>query len=135
MVRQEAINYGTNGGSTWVAPFLSNGWCNFHCSLLKMATLHLRVGCTCCCPLNGNIPTITSFDIYMGNCSLASSAQACILQLFQAYHSESIFSQVYMYLLHLSITRITKAHPCSHQRITSTRWSPTSHLKSVNACL
>ena len=26
-----------------------------------------------------------------GNCPLASSAQACILQLFQAYHSESIF--------------------------------------------
>jgi hypothetical protein len=23
MIRQEAINYGTNGGSTWVAPFLS----------------------------------------------------------------------------------------------------------------
>ncbi|KAJ6893668.1 hypothetical protein NC652_027659 [Populus alba x Populus x berolinensis] len=29
----------------------------------------------------------------------------------------------------------TKAHPCLHQRITSTRWSHTSHLKSVNACL
>jgi hypothetical protein len=27
-----------------------------------------------------------------GNCPLASSAQACILQLFQAYHSESIFN-------------------------------------------
>jgi hypothetical protein len=70
-----------------------------------------------------------------GNCLLASSAQACILQLFQAYHSESVFGQVYRYLPHISITRVIKAHPCSHQRITSTRWSPKSHLKSVNACL
>jgi hypothetical protein len=42
---------------------------------------------------NGNILTITPFAIYVGNCSLASSAQACILQLFQAYHSESVFNQ------------------------------------------
>jgi len=28
-----------------------NGWCNYHCSLLTMATLLLRVGCTSCCPL------------------------------------------------------------------------------------
>ena len=28
-----------------------NGWCNFHCSILTMATLLFRVGCTCCCPL------------------------------------------------------------------------------------
>ena len=71
----------------------------------------------------------------MGNCPLASSAQSCILQLFQAYHSESISGQVYRYSPNLSITRVTKAHPCLHQRITSTRWSHTSHLKSVNACL
>jgi len=70
-----------------------------------------------------------------GNYHLASSAQACILQLFQAYHSESIFGQVYRYLPHLSITRVTKAHLFSHKRITTTRWSATSHLKSVNACL
>jgi len=80
-----------------------------------------------------------------GNCSLASSAQACILQLFQAYHSESIFGQAYhsesifgqvtWYLPHLSFTRVTKAHVFSHKRITSTRWSATSHLKSVIACL
>ena len=30
-----------------------------------------------------------------GNCPLASSAQACILQLFQAYHSESIFDTIF----------------------------------------
>jgi hypothetical protein len=30
----------------------------------------------------GNIPTITPFAIYVGNCPLASSAHACILQLF-----------------------------------------------------
>ena len=71
----------------------------------------------------------------MGNCSLASSAQTCILQLFQAYHSESVSGQVYRYLPHLSITRVTKAHLFSHKRITTTRWSATSHLKSVNACL
>jgi len=70
-----------------------------------------------------------------GNCPLASSAHACILQLFQAYHSESVFGQVYRYLPHLSITRVTKAHFFSHKMITTTRWSATSHLKSVNACL
>jgi hypothetical protein len=45
-----------------------------------------------------------------GNCPLASSAQACILQLFQAYHSESIFGQVYMVL----------AKPYHHQSHQST---------------
>ena len=79
--------------------------------------------------------TITPFDIYMGNCPLASSAQSCILQLFQAYHSESICGQVYRYSPNLSITRVTKAHLFSHKRITTTRWSATSHLKSVNARL
>jgi len=29
----------------------------------------------------------------------------------------------------------TKAHLFSHKRITTTRWSVTSHLKSVNVCL
>ena len=84
---------------------------------------------------NDNISTITPFDIYMGNCPFASSAQSCILQLFQAYHSESVSGQVYRYSPNLSITRVTQAHPCLHQRITSTRWCHTSHLKSVNACL
>jgi hypothetical protein len=71
----------------------------------------------------------------MGNCPLASSAQTCILQLFQAYHSESVCGQVYRYSPNLSITKVTKAHIFSHKRITTTRWSVTSHLKSVNACL
>jgi hypothetical protein len=31
-----------------------NGWCNYHCSLLTMASLFLRVGCTSCCPLMAN---------------------------------------------------------------------------------
>jgi len=83
----------------------------------------------------GNIPTITPFAIYVGNYPLASSAPACILQLFQAYHSESIFGQVYRYLPNFSITRVTKAHLFSHKKITTTRWSITSHLKSVNTCL
>jgi hypothetical protein len=83
----------------------------------------------------GNIPTITPFAIYVGNCPLAFSAHAFILQLFQAYHSESIFGQVYRYLPNLLITRVTKAHLFSHKKITTTRWSVTSHLKSVNACL
>jgi hypothetical protein len=39
------------------------------------------------------------------------------------------------YLPNLTITRVTKAHLFSHKRITTTRWSATSHLKSVNACL
>jgi len=71
----------------------------------------------------------------MGNCPLASSAQTCILQLFQTYHSESVCGRVYRYSPNLSITRVTKAHLFSHKRITTTRWSATSHLKSVNACL
>ena len=28
-----------------------NSWCNYHCSLLTIATLLLRVGCKGCCPL------------------------------------------------------------------------------------
>ena len=28
-----------------------NGWCNNHCSLLTMASLFLKVGCNCYCPL------------------------------------------------------------------------------------
>jgi len=71
----------------------------------------------------------------MGNCPLASSAQTCILQLFQAYHSKSVCGKVYRYSPNLSIIRVTKAHIFSHKRITTTRWSATSHLKSVNACL
>jgi len=67
-------------------------------------------------------------------CPLASSAHA-FLQLFQAYHSENIFGQVYRYLPNLSINRVTKTHLFSHKRITTIRWSVTSHLKSVNACL
>jgi hypothetical protein len=44
---------------------------------------------------NGNILTITPFAICVGNCLLASSAQACILQLFQAYHFESVFNTTF----------------------------------------
>ena len=36
------------------------------------------------CHNNDNLLTITPFAICMGNCPLASSAQACILHLFQA---------------------------------------------------
>jgi len=46
-------------------------------------------------PLNGNILTITPFAIYVGKCPLTSSAQACILQVFQAYHSESVFNTTF----------------------------------------
>ena len=76
-----------------------------------------------------------SLPFMWGNCPLTSSAQACILQLFQDYHSKSVRGQVYRYSPNLSITRVTKAHLFSHKRITTTRWSATSHLKSVNACL
>jgi len=51
-----------------------NGWYNYHYSLLTMTSLFLRVGCNCYWPLNDNIPTITPFDIYMGNCPLVYSA-------------------------------------------------------------
>jgi len=111
----------------------AHGWCSSSCSC-----------CICqwtvpsiddCCTLMATILTITSFAIYVGNCPLASSAHACILQLFQAYHSESVFDQVYRYLPNLSITRVTQAPFCSLQRVTSTRWFVTSHPKSVNACL
>jgi len=47
-------------------------------------------------PLNGNILTITPFAIYVGNCPLAFSVQACILQVFQAYHSESVFNTTFL---------------------------------------
>jgi hypothetical protein len=67
-----------------------------------------------------------------GNCPLASSAQACILQLFQAYHSESICGQVYRYSPNLSITRVTKAHLFSHKRITTTRWSANMTSSAIN---
>jgi len=88
-----------------------------------------------CCTLMATNLTITPFAIHVGNCPLASSAQACILQLFQSYQSESVCGQVYRYSPNLSITRVTKAHLFSHKRITTTRWFATSHLKSVNACL
>jgi len=88
-----------------------------------------------CCTLMATNSTITPFVINVGNCPLASSAHACILQLFQAYHSESAFGQVSRYLPNLSITRVIQAPLCSLQRITSTRWFVTSHLKSVNTCL
>jgi len=84
-----------------------------------------------CCTLMATNPTITPFAIYVGNCPLASSAHACILQLFQAYHSESVFGQVSRYLPNLSITRVIQAPLCLLQRITSTRWFVISHLKSV----
>jgi len=44
---------------------------------------------------NDNILTITPFAICVGNCPLTASAQACILQLFQAYHSESVFNTTF----------------------------------------
>ena len=88
-----------------------------------------------CCTLMATILTITPFAIYMGNCHLASSAHACILQLFLTYHFKSVCGQVYRYLPNLLITKVTKTPLCSNQRITTTRWSVTSHLKSVNACL
>jgi len=46
-------------------------------------------------PLNDNILTITPFAICVGNCPLTFSAQACILQVFQAYHSESVFNTTF----------------------------------------
>ena len=50
----------------------------------------------------------------MGNCPFASSTQACILQLFQAYHFESVCGQVYRYSPNLSIVRVTQKHTFSH---------------------
>ena len=46
--------------------------------------------------------TITPFAIYLCNCPLDYLAPACILQLFQTYHSESICGQVYRYSPNLS---------------------------------
>jgi hypothetical protein len=92
-----------------------------------------------CCPFSTHAMATTQqsppLQFMWGNCPLASSVQACILHLFQAYHSESVCGQVYRYSPNLSITRVTKAHLFSHKRITTTRWYATSHLKSVNACL
>jgi hypothetical protein len=50
-----------------------------------------------------------------GNCLLASSAQACILQLFQAYHSESICGQVYRYSPTFQSPELPK-HTFSHTK-------------------
>ena len=113
----------------------AHGWCNSSCSCSCCICQCTVPSINGCCTLMATNPTIIPFAIYVGNCPLASSAHACILQLFQAYHSERIFGQVYRYLPHLSITRVIKAHLFSHKRITTTRWSATSHLKSVNAFL
>ena len=132
-----AINYGTNGGSTWVAPFyqwlvqlvwqypptivaFDNG------NRLQMLHCQWTVqSIDDCCTLMATILTITPFAIYMGNCHLASSAHTCIMQLFLTYHFESVCGQVYRYLPNLLITKVTKTPLCSNQRITTTRWSTT----------
>jgi hypothetical protein len=90
-----------------------NGWCNYH---WQWQPSLLRVGCTCCCPIMKISQQSPPLTFMWGNCPLASLAQACNSQLFQAYHSESVFGQVYRYLPHLSITRVTKAHLFSHKK-------------------
>jgi len=97
--------------------FFNNGGCQ---------PLTLGMGCCICqwtvpsingcCTLMATNPTITPLPFMWGNCPLASSTQACMLQFFQAYHSESVSGQVYRYLSHLSITRVTKAHLFSHTK-------------------
>jgi hypothetical protein len=72
----KAIKHGTNGG-------------------IKYSTKHSGGAL----PQNGNFLRITPFAIYVGNCPLASSAQACILQLFQAYHSKSVFNTTFLFEL------------------------------------
>ena len=121
-----------NNGGHQLQPIFNNGGCQ---------PLTFRKGCcicqwtvpsiNSCCTLMATNPTITPFAIYVGNCPFAFSAHACILQLFQAYHFESVFGQVSRYLPNLSITRVIQAPLCSLQRITSTRWFVISHLKSV----
>jgi len=101
---------GNNGGCQ-LQLFFNNGGCQ---------PLTLGMGCCICqwtvpsingcCTLMATNPIITPFAIHVGNCPLVFSTQACMLQFFQAYHSESVSSQVYRYLPHLSITRVTKAH-------------------------
>jgi hypothetical protein len=59
-----ATNCGMNGATTKYSTKHSGGWD--------------------ICHNNDNLLTITPFAICMGNCPLASSAQACILHLFQA---------------------------------------------------
>jgi len=69
------MNYAVIHASTWHSTKHSGGWG--------------------ICHNNGNFLTITPFAIYVGNCPLASSAQVCILQFFQAYHSESVFNTTF----------------------------------------
>jgi hypothetical protein len=52
-----------------------------------------------CCPFAAHAMATTQqsppLPFMWGNYPLASSAQACILHLFQAYHSESIFNTTF----------------------------------------
>jgi len=89
----------------------AHGWCSSSCSCcICQWTMSSINGC---CTLMATNPTITPFAIYVGNCPFASLAHACILQLFQTYHFESICAQVYRYLPNLSITRVTQSPLCS----------------------
>jgi hypothetical protein len=51
-----------------------NGWCNYH---WQWQPSLLRVGCTCCCPIIEISLQSPPLTFMWGNCSLASSAQAC----------------------------------------------------------
>jgi len=89
-----------------------------------------------CCTCNGNKPNNHPL------CHLCGAIVLLLLQHRLASCSSSKLTilkassvKFTWYLPHLSITRVTKAHIFSHKRIITTRWSATSHLKSVNACL
>jgi len=117
-----------NGGcqplTSWMG---AHGWCNSSCSCCN---------CQWLLHINGNQPN---------NHPLCHSCGATVRLLLQHKLASCSSSKLTIprassakftwHLPHLSITRVTKAHIFSHKRITTTRWSATSHLKSVNACL
>jgi len=101
---------GNNGGCQ-LQLFFNNGGCQ---------PLTLGMGCCICqwtmpsingcCTLMATNPTITPFAIHVGQLSSCFFNTGLHVAVLQAYHSESVSGQVYRYLPHLSITRVTKAH-------------------------
>jgi len=117
-------NDGCQPLTSWMG---AHGWCNSSYSCCN---------CQWLLHINGNQPN---------NHPLCHSCGATIRLLLQRILASCSSSKLTIlrassakftwYLPYLSITRVTKAHLFSHKRITTTRWSTTSHLKSVIACL
>jgi len=139
----------SNSSSTKVAANSNSSWIMVAANLWHLGWVHM-VGAT---PVAGpwqwqpspRVGLLPHKWQYPNNHPFCHLCRAIVLLLFQhrfaSYSSSKLTiliassAKFTWYLPHLSITRVTKAHLFSHKRITTTRWSATSHLKSVNACL